>query len=104
MVLARSAENLAVGVERHLGVGDVIAAVRVGEKRLRAVGDPFHRPADALRRPKRHDFFGIDENLRAEAAADIRRDHAQLVLGRHADEGGDDEPRRRADSAWYSTA
>ena len=93
MVLARSADDLAVGVERHLGVGDVIAAVRIGEERLRAVGDPFHRPADALRRPQRHDFFGIDENLGAEAAADVGRDHAQLVLGRHADEGGDDKAR-----------
>ena len=93
MVLARRREDLAFGVERHLGVGDVIAAMRVGEKRFGAIRDPFHRPADALRRPQRHDLFGIDENLRAEAAADVGRDHAQLVLGRHADEGGDDEPR-----------
>ena len=93
MVLRAQAENLAAGVERHLGVGDVIAAVRIGEERLAAVGDPFHRAADALRRPQRHHFLGIDENLRAETAADIGRDDAQLVLGRHADEGGDDEPR-----------
>ena len=71
----------------------MIAAVRVGEERLGAVANPFHRPADALRRPQRHDFLGIDENLRAEAAADIGRDDAQLVLRRHADEGGDDQPR-----------
>ena len=53
MVLARKAKNLAVGVERHLGVRDVVAAVRVGEERLRAVAGPFHRPADALRGPQR---------------------------------------------------
>ena len=74
-------------------MGDVIAAMRVGEKRFGAVRDPFHRPADPLRRPQRHDLLGVDENLRAEAAADVGRDHAQLVLGRHADEGGDDEAR-----------
>ena len=93
MVLARSAENLAVGVEGHFGVGDVIAPVRVDEERLGAVRHPFHRPPDALGRPQRHDLFRINENLRAEAAADVGRDHAQLVLRRHADEGGDDEAR-----------
>ena len=85
--------DLAVVVERHFGVGDVVAAVRVGQERLRAVAGPFHRPADLLRRPQADDLFRIDEDLRAEAAADIGRDHAQLVLGRHADEGRDDEPR-----------
>ena len=91
--LGAQADDLAVAVERHFGVGDVIAAMRVGEKRFRAIGGPFHRPADALRRPQRHDLLGIDEDLRAEAAADVGRDDAQLVLRRHADEGGDDEPR-----------
>ena len=86
-------ENLAVGIEGHLGVGDMIAPVGVGEERLRAVGHPFHRPPDALGRPQRHDLFGVNENLRAEAAADVGRDHAQLVLRRHADEGGDHQPR-----------
>ncbi len=85
--------DLAVVAERHLGVGDVIAAVRVGEKRFRAVAGPFHRTADVPRGPQAHDFLGIDENLRAEAAADVGRNDAQLVLGRHADEGRDDEPR-----------
>ena len=37
MVLTRSASDLAVGVERHLGMGDVVAAMRVGEERLGAV-------------------------------------------------------------------
>ena len=93
MVLTLQPGDLAVVAERHLGVGDVIAAVRVGEERLGAVAGPFHRAADLLRRPQAHDLFGIDEDLRAEAAADIRRDDAQLVLRRHADEGRDDEPR-----------
>src|SRR5262249_3315037 len=91
--LGAQAENLALAVERHLGMGDVIAAMRIGYERFRALGYPFHRPADALGRPKRHDFFWIDENLRAEAATDIRRDDSQLMFRRHADEGGDHEAR-----------
>ena len=85
--------DLAVIAERHLGVGDMVAAMRVGQERLGAVAGPFHRAADLLRGPQADDLFGIDENLRAEAAADVGRDDAQLVLGRHADEGRDDEPR-----------
>jgi hypothetical protein len=65
----------------------------VGEKRLAAVGDPFDRPADFLRRPQAHHFFRVDEDFRAEAAADIGRDHPQLVLRRHADKSRDDQPR-----------
>ena len=71
----------------------MIAAVRVGEKRLRAIGDPFDRTADLPRRPQADHFLGIDENLRAEGAADIGRDHAQLVFGRNADERGEHQAR-----------
>ena len=85
--------DLAVGVQRHLRVRDMVAAVAIGEESLRAIGHPFHRPADLARRPQADDLLRIDENLGAEAAADIGRDHAQLVLGRHADEGGDDQAR-----------
>src|SRR2546427_508365 len=51
------------------------------------------RPVDPCGGPRRHHFLGIDEDFRAEAAAHIGRDHAQLVLGRHPHEGGNDEPR-----------
>ena len=71
----------------------VVAPMRVGKERLAAVADPFHRPADALRRPQRHHLFGIDEDLGPEAAADVGRDHAQLMLGCHPHEGRDHEPR-----------
>jgi hypothetical protein len=73
-------------------MGGVIAPVRVSEESLGAVANPFYRPADALRCPQRHDFLGIDENLRAKTTADVGGDHAQLVLRRHADKGGDDQP------------
>ena len=77
------------------------ASVRNASERSRV---HFTGRPTRLRRPQRHDFFGIDENLRAEAAADVRRDHAQLVLRRHADEGGDDEARDVRVLRWCSTA
>ena len=66
--------------------------MRVADEALRALAGPLHRPAELARRPQADDLLGIDEDLRAEAAADIGRDHAQLVLGRHADERGDHQP------------
>ena len=75
-------------------MGDVVAAMRVGEEALRALGRPLDRTAaDALRGPDADHFLGIDEDLGAEAAAHVRRDHAQLVLRREAMEGGDHEAR-----------
>ena len=91
--LHAQAEDLALVVDRHLGVGDVVAAMRVGEEGLGAVGGPLHRPADLLRRPDADRLFGVDEDLRAEAAAHVGRDHAQLVLRRDADEGRQHEAR-----------
>ena len=38
-------------------------------------------------------LLGVDENLRAEAAADVGRDDAQLIFGRETDEGRQHEPR-----------
>ena len=80
-------QDLAVGVEGQLGRRRVIAAVRVGEEGFGALGHPLHGPADLARGPQAHGLLGVDEDLGAEAAADVGRDHAQLVLGREADEG-----------------
>ena len=74
------AAELAVGVQRQLGVGDVVPAVGVGQEGLAAVGGPLHRPADPLRRPEDQQLLGVVEDLRAEAAAHVGRHHAQLVL------------------------
>ena len=74
--------DLVVLVEGHFGLGEVIAAVRVGQERFGAIAGPFHGPSDLLGGPQRHHLFRIDEDLGAEAAADVGRDHAQLVLGR----------------------
>ena len=67
--------------------------MRVSEEGFAAIGGPLHRPAHFARRPQADDLFRIDEDLGAEAATDVGRDHPQFVLGRDTDEGGDDEPR-----------
>ena len=82
MGLYPQAQDLVVLVEGHLGMGDVVTAMRVGEEGFGAVAGPLHGAADLLRGPQRHHLFGIDVDLRTEAAADVGRDHAQLVLGR----------------------
>ena len=81
------ARHLARCVHRQLSMGRVVAAVRVGEERLGAVGGPLDRTVDLLGRPGADRLLGVDEDFRAEAAADVGGDHAQLVLGREADEG-----------------
>ena len=72
-------------------MGDVVAAMRVGQEGFRAIRRPLHRALDLLRRPDADRLFRIDEDLGAEPAADVRRDDAQLVLGRDADEGREHE-------------
>ena len=85
--------EVAVGVHGQLGVGDVIAPVRVRKEALGALGGPLHRPADPLRRQQTDALLGVDEDLGAEAAAHVRRDDAQLVLRRDADERRDHQAR-----------
>ena len=88
--LGAKAEDLAVAVEGHFSMSDMsrpCASVRNASER----SETHFTGRPTLRRPQSDDFLRVDENLRAEAAADVRRDHTQLVLGRHADEGGDDE-------------
>ena len=85
--------EVAVGVHRQLGVGHVVAAMGVGEEALRALAGPFDRPVQQLGRQQAGALLGVDEDLGAEAAADVGRDHPQLVLGRDADEGRDHEAR-----------
>ena len=93
MVLRAQRQDLAVLVERELGMRDVVAAMRVGHEGFGTLRRPLHRPVHLARRPQADDLFRIDEDLGAEAAADVGRDHAQFVLGRDADESRDDQPR-----------
>ncbi len=45
------ADDLVVLVEAEFGMGDMIAAMRVGDEGFRTVGGPFHRTRHLLRRP-----------------------------------------------------
>ena len=73
-------EKLSVGVERKLGVDELIAGVIVEQQAFAARRRPFDRPAAALRGPQHQHVVGIDIGLHAEAAADIRRQHSDLRL------------------------
>ena len=53
--------DAAVGVEREGAGRDVVAAVRVGQEMLVAVGHPFDRPAERLRRLHRQRIFPVVE-------------------------------------------
>ncbi len=85
------ADDAAVRVERHLRVGDVVAAVRVGHEALASLGRPPHGALERSRDPGDRDFLGVDEDLRPEAAADVRRDDAELVLGKSEHERAHDQ-------------
>ena len=87
--LGADAADLAVLVRRVLHLLPLVAAVDRGEVALRALLRPLHRPADPLRQSERERLLGVDVELRAEAAADVRRDHPQARLG-HAED--DREP------------
>ena len=74
-------QEVALGVECQLGMRAMVAAVRIGEEGLGAVGGPADRSAELPAHPAQRRFLRIDEDLAAEAAPDVRRDHAQVCLG-----------------------
>ena len=71
----------AVGGRADLHVHVVVAGEAGAREVLRARLDPLHRPADLERADDRAHVAGIDRHLVAEAAAQVRRDHVDLVLG-----------------------
>ena len=73
-------QELGIGVERQLDMGDVVAAMRVRHEALRALGGPFDRAAHLAGGPGHDRLFGVMVDLRAEAAADIGRDDTQFRL------------------------
>ena len=82
---AAHAEDFRLAVHRDLDVPDLVALLNRREEMLHAVLDPFHRPLEDAGRGSDRDLFRIDEELGAEAAADVGRRHADAVL-RHAEE------------------
>ena len=94
--VAAQARHLAV-----LGRGDFrlhveVARERRGREILDAILGPFHRPAGHDRGDDRADIARIGADLVAEAAADVRGDDVDLVLGDFRDQRADgaDDMRR----------
>ncbi len=77
---AAHAEDLRVAVDRDLHVPILVALLLGGEEILAPVLDPFDRPLQRERRGGKRAVFGIEAALRAEAAADVGRDDAQLMI------------------------
>ena len=91
----------AVGLRAHGDVGDLVATVVGVGHVLRPGLDPLHRPLELPGEGAQHRFLAVGVELRAEAAADVRGDDAEVVLAdpEHAgeDEAGDvGDLRRRA--------
>ena len=89
--LGAEGEEHAVLVEGELDLRRVVAALGVGDEGLGAAGGPFHRPAEELGGAGDEGLLAVVEDLRAEAAADVRGDDAQLGLGDAEDEGAHQE-------------
>ena len=79
-------EQLAVLRGRDLAVHVVVAGERGAHQVLGAVLDPLHRRAGDDRADDRADVAGVDPDLVAEPAADVRGDHLDLVLGQPGDQ------------------
>ena len=104
--------NLLFVVERQFGGRDVVAALRIAEEMLGAVGDPFHRTLEPLRRDSRKRIFAERKQLGAEAAAGIGRDDPHLLrrdVENHLAQNIADAvrplaaERERADGPWPSS-
>ena len=82
--------DAAVGVGGEPQPLDLVAAVMDGHVALGPGLRPLHRAAELAREQQREHLFRGDLQLRAEAAAHVRRDDPQLVLGYAGDEGEHD--------------
>ena len=80
-------QELAIGVHGHLGVADVVAAMRVGQKGLCAFTGPFDAAVDLFGGPGQCHVFGVQKDFGAEAATHVGCDHAHLVLGQAQHKG-----------------
>ena len=80
------AEDAPVRGSRQPQPLDLVTAVVHGHVALGPGLRPLHRAAELAREQQREHLFRGDLELRAEAAAHVRRDHPQLVLGDAGDE------------------
>ena len=72
-------EQAALVVEADLDRVRLRAFLRGGQHVLEAILEPPHRPAQAQRQQRDQHVLGIDDQLGAEAAAHVRRQHAHAV-------------------------
>src|SRR5262249_30279893 len=77
---AAHTENTRLGVDRDLDVPVLVALLLCGEKVLVPVLDPLDRAAHGEGRGGERAILGVEAALRPEAAADVRRDDAQLMI------------------------
>ena len=80
------AEQRAVGLRGDLDVLDLVAAVDGGLVVLAARLGPLDRAAELLGDDEGEHLLGVDVELEAEAAADVGRDDADLVLADAGDQ------------------
>ena len=73
-------------LDRELAVHVVVAREAGGHQVSRPVLDPLHRAPDQQRRGRRDHVARVDRHLVAEAAADVRRDDPDVLLGEPRDE------------------
>jgi hypothetical protein len=78
LALARGGDRDLLDLAAPVGGGDVVLRPRLG---------PLHRLAETPRQRERERLLGVDVELGAEAAADVRGDDADLAVGDAADQG-----------------
>jgi len=76
------AENFPVFSKRHLRGHRLIAALNRGDKIFAARGDPLDRLAQFEREMASDDIFAVNRSFATEAAADVRRDQMNFMLGK----------------------
>ena len=72
--------DLSIGGHRAFGFRDGRSRLDRGEQVLGPGGHPPDGPAELARERRRDDLLAVEWSFHSEAAADVRRDHAQLVL------------------------
>ncbi len=75
------AEQRAVAVRCELDVVHLFAFVHGRAEVFEPVLDPLDRALERAGGERYQHFFGIEDDLGPEAAADVGRDHVQLVFG-----------------------
>ena len=72
----------ALGVECDFDVPDLPPLLHSRGETLQPILDPFDRAVQQQSRGRDHDLFRMKHGFRPEAAADVRRDDAELMLGK----------------------